>query len=163
MDSSARLSHLKLKYSTSFNLQNLNSAKLELKKTWKIPIPLAKTRNTGVKVELDACSNSTVWNLMKLKFNKKWARSGTTEFIYYSKLATLHMVWHLKLEVIENYCNSNREWKVIFCVIVHVFIDTPFWFHKYFNVLVDQLSQFYSSKRHFVEILFFFRLLNDHF
>ena len=94
----------------------------------------------------------TWWNSNMIKIELD---PGTTESIYYSKLATLHMVWHLKLEVIENYCNSNREWKVIFCVWLYIFIDTPFWFHKYFNVLVDQLSQFYSSKRHFVEILFF--------
>ena len=59
---SARSSYSKLKYSMSFNPQNLNSAKLKPKKSWKTCITSAKTRNTKAKFELDTCSNSTFWN-----------------------------------------------------------------------------------------------------
>ena len=78
LNSSVRLSYSKLEYSTSFNPQNSNSDKLELKKTRKIRITRAKTRNTWVKFELDTCSNSTVWNLIKLELDKNWAWSGTS-------------------------------------------------------------------------------------
>ena len=57
--------------------QNINLAKLELEKTWKPHVTWAKTRNTPTKFELDTCSNSTVWNSMKLEIDKKTARSGT--------------------------------------------------------------------------------------
>jgi len=79
LNSSFRSSYSKLEYSTSFNPQNSNSAQLKLEETWKILITQAKTQNTWAKFELDARLNSTVWNSMKLKLDKKWARSGTTK------------------------------------------------------------------------------------
>ena len=75
IDISARLSCSKLEFSTSFNPQNSNSAKLELEKTWKNHIIRAKSQNTRAKLKLDTCSNWTVWNLMKLKHDKNWAWS----------------------------------------------------------------------------------------
>ena len=62
----------------TFNLQNSNSAKFDLENTWKTRITGAKTRNNQAKVELDTCSNSTVWSSMKLKLDIKWAPSSTT-------------------------------------------------------------------------------------
>ena len=61
----------------TFNLQNSNSANLELEKTWQTGITQAKTQNTRGKFGLDTCSNLTVWYSMKLKLGKKWARSRT--------------------------------------------------------------------------------------
>ena len=68
-----------LEYSTIFNPQNSRSAQLEFEKTWKTPDTWPKTRNTQVKFKLNTCSNMTVWNLMKLELDKKWARSGTSK------------------------------------------------------------------------------------
>ena len=71
ISASARSSYSKLKNFTSFNPQNSNSAKIEYKKPWKIRITRAQTQNTWAKVKLDTCSNSKIWNLMKLKLDKK--------------------------------------------------------------------------------------------
>ena len=80
IDISARLSCSKLEFSTSFNPQNSNSAKLELEKTWKTLITGAKTWNTWAKVELDTCSNSTVWNSIKLELKIKWSHSSANSY-----------------------------------------------------------------------------------
>ena len=77
---SAWTSYSKLKNSKSFNPQNSNSAKLKLKKTWKTRITWSKTRSTRAKVELGTCSNSTVWNSMKLELAIKWAGSSTISY-----------------------------------------------------------------------------------
>ena len=52
-------------------------AKLKPEKAWKTRITRAKTQNTRPNVELDTCSNSTVWNSMKLELDIMWARSST--------------------------------------------------------------------------------------
>ena len=83
--SSAWTSYSKLENSTSFNPQNSNSAKPELKNTWKTHITRAKTRNTWAKVEIDTYFNLKVWNSMKLDI--KWACSSTwiVWFDYHSR------------------------------------------------------------------------------
>ena len=83
---SAWTSYSKLENLTSFNPQNSNWAKLELENTWKTRITQANTRNTGAKVELDTCSNSTDWNSMKLELNIKWAHSSTTIYHWNSDI-----------------------------------------------------------------------------
>ena len=80
VNTSAWTSYSKLKNLTSFNPQKSNSAKLELEKTWKTRITRPKPRKTRAKFELHMCSNSTVWNSMKLELDKKWARSGTSRY-----------------------------------------------------------------------------------
>ena len=64
-----------LEQATYYNTWNSNLATPELEKTWKSCLTGAKTRNTLAKVELDTCSNSTLWNLMKRELNLKWACS----------------------------------------------------------------------------------------
>ena len=71
----------KLEYSTSFNPQNSNSAKLGLKKIWRTRITGSKTQYTRAKLEPDTCSNSTVWDSMKLELYKNWAWSGTSTYV----------------------------------------------------------------------------------
>ena len=67
-----------LKYSTSFNAQNSNSAKLKLKiPERKTLITRAKTQNTRTKLELFTCSNSTVWNSNLMKSELDLARVNT--------------------------------------------------------------------------------------
>ena len=77
---SARLSYSKLEYSTSFNPQNSNSTKFKPKKTWITRIFQAKTQDTRAKVELDTCTNLTVWNSMKFELDLKWACSSASVY-----------------------------------------------------------------------------------
>ena len=54
------------------------------KKAWKTRVTWVKTRNTRAKFKLDSCSNSTVWNLIKLELDENWAWSGTS--LYYLQI-----------------------------------------------------------------------------
>ena len=95
---SAWTSYSKLENSTSYNTWNSNLATPELKKTWKSHLTGAKTRNTLAKVELDTCSNSTLWNLMKLELNIRWACSSTSTLCNCEVKCELIEFWCFTLE-----------------------------------------------------------------